>query len=89
MRRTNSLVAKAIDMDISFFAQSLHAIARGEENNTCHSDDDCNFVACQVKCNRKTNHCAGVLSSNNLKVRVPLVELCKQVDCRSAVIRAF
>lgn len=68
MRRAGGFVVKAIDMDISFFERSLQDIAIGEQNNSCSSDEDCNFIGCSIKCNMRTKGCTGVLASNNLRV---------------------
>ncbi len=63
-----TLSAKAIDMDISFFEQTITSMIDSEKNNACISDKDCKFYSCQVSCNERTQQCSGVLSSNNLKV---------------------
>ncbi len=63
-----SLIVKAIDMDISFFDRSLIMQIEYEQNNTCSSDKECDFVACHVKCDQRRKQCSGVLSSSNLRV---------------------
>ncbi len=63
-----SLSVKAIDMDISFFDHSLTMMVESEQNNTCSSDQECDFVACHVKCDQRRKRCSGILSSSNLRV---------------------
>ena len=64
------MVAKAIDMDISFFERTLYDVATSEQNNSCSSDNECEFVGCLIKCDMKTRTCAGVVSSNNFRVSI-------------------
>lgn len=68
VRNNGKLVAKAIDVDISWFESSLTADVDYERNKSCSSDSDCNFISCLVKCNMTTGKCSGKLASNNLQV---------------------
>ena len=66
---TGHLVAKAIDVDISWFESGLISAARFERNKTCRTDEDCAFISCQVACSQATHTCSGEIGSNNLQVR--------------------
>ena len=68
---TGQLVAKAIDVDISWFESGLISAVRFERNKTCRTDEDCAFISCQVACSPATHTCSGEIGSNNLQVRQP------------------
>ena len=65
---TNELVAKAIDVDISWFEASMKSSVEFEREKECVSDGECDFVSCHVPCSPDTHTCAGRLWSNNLQV---------------------
>ena len=65
---TAELVAKAIDVDMSWFECSLNSSVRLERDKRCRRDSDCDFFSCHVICNKSTHTCAGKLWSNNLQV---------------------
>ena len=65
---SGQLVAKAIDVDISWFTSGMVSAARFEENNTCQRDEDCDFVSCHVPCNLDRHTCSGHITSSNLQV---------------------
>ena len=67
VRRDEKLVAKAIDVDISWFEPAMISTVEFEKNKTCTSDDDCDIISCQVECN--SGKCSGKLHYNNLQVR--------------------
>ena len=62
------LVAKSIDNDISLFKKDLYAAMSIEKNNTCSSDNQCDYIKCHIPCNRDTGKCSGMLMSNNLQM---------------------
>lgn len=66
---TRDLVAKTIDLDISWFEDTLKSSVKYENNKYCRSHIDCDMVSCLVACNTTTNACSGRLWSNNLQVR--------------------
>ncbi len=68
VRRDGRLLAKAIDVDISFFQNQLELVLKSEMNNSCSSDSDCGFISCEVPCNSVTGKCSGRLVSNNFQV---------------------
>ena len=70
VQKANSqeLVAKTIDLDISWFETGMISSVEFERNKTCQSDEDCDFISCHVPCNITTHTCAGRLWSNNLQV---------------------
>lgn len=61
------LVAKAIDVDISWFEAAMRSAVEFEKNKTCSDNSDCDFISCQVECIH--NKCSGQLFSNNLMVK--------------------
>lgn len=61
------LVAKAIDVDISWFEVAMMSAVEFEKNKTCSDQSDCDFISCQVECIH--NKCSGQLASNNLMVK--------------------
>ena len=63
-------MAKAIDVDIAMFENSLLRAFRIERNRTCRSDQDCFMISCGSKCNIGTGKCAGILTSSNLVVSI-------------------
>ena len=65
---SQDLVAKTIDLDISWFESGLKSSVEFERNKSCQSDTDCDFISCHVPCNTTTHTCAGRLWSNNLQV---------------------
>ena len=65
---TAKLVAKTIDVDISWFEENMKSSVVYEKNKKCQSDIDCDFVSCRVVCNKSTGTCSGKLWSNNLQV---------------------
>ena len=69
VERDDKLVAKAIDVDISWFEPGMISAVAYEKNKTCSGHTDCEFISCQVDCIH--NKCSGQLVSNNLMVRVP------------------
>ncbi len=68
VRRDDRLLAKAIDVDISFFENQLHEILKSEVNRSCTVDSQCKLINCEVFCNLATGRCTGKLVSNNLQV---------------------
>ena len=70
VRRPGSeeLVAKAIDLDISWFERSMRSSVEFERDKKCGSDGNCDFISCHVPCNTSTHTCAGRVWSNNLQV---------------------
>ena len=66
VQENGRLVAKAIDMDISFFEKSLVSAISYEKGNSCETDEDCSFISCYSQCTAKG--CSGVLNTNNLQV---------------------
>jgi hypothetical protein len=65
---SQDLVAKTIDLDISWFESGLKSSVEFERNKSCQLDTDCDFISCHVPCNTTTHTCAGRLWSNNLQV---------------------
>lgn len=65
---TGDLVAKTIDLDISWFESTMKSSVEYEKNKYCQSHIDCDMVSCLVACNTTTNTCSGRLWSNNLQV---------------------
>lgn len=67
-------VAKAIDLDISMFKNSLLLRlkqARWFNQITCSRDSDCDFNSlCLGQCNLATGKCMESLNSNNLMVSI-------------------
>ena len=65
-------VAKAIDLDISMFKNSLLSnmkLATLLNEVACSRDSDCNFNSlCLGQCDLATGKCTGNLNSNNLMV---------------------
>lgn len=68
VRREDRLVAKAIDVDISFFQSQLESMVRFEVNESCTKDSECKVINCEVPCDVATGKCSGKLVSNNLQV---------------------
>ena len=64
---THELVAKAIDVDISWFEDSMKSSVEFEKDKKCQFSD-CDFISCHVPCNTLTHTCDGRLWSNNLQV---------------------
>ena len=59
----NTLIAKSIDNDISFFKKYLlNSIIH---NTNCTSDTECSFFECEALC--KNGKCSGKLLTNNLQ----------------------
>lgn len=67
-RSDGTFVAKAIDVDMALFEQSLLSMFQHERNNTCNVDGDCFMLSCGSKCDTKTGKCAGIITSSNLVV---------------------
>ena len=65
---SRELVAKAIDVDISWFEANMNSSVQFEKMKTCYSDQECAFVSCEVPCNFTSHKCSGQLWSNNLQV---------------------
>jgi hypothetical protein len=65
---SQDLVAKTIDLDISWFESGMKSSVEFERNKSCQSDTDCDFISCHVPCKTTTHTCAGRLWSNNLQV---------------------
>ena len=65
---SQDLVAKTIDLDISWFERGMTSSVQFERDKSCTSDDDCDFISCHVPCDTSTHTCAGKLWSNNLQV---------------------
>lgn len=65
---TGDLVAKTIDLDISWFERILNSSVAYEKNSSCQSHTDCDMVSCEVGCNMTSHTCSGKLWSNNLQV---------------------
>ena len=68
VKRDNRLVAKAIDVDISWFEDAMLSAAKSELDKPCSSNEDCEFISCLVDCDTSTGRCSGKLTSNNLQV---------------------
>ena len=71
MKRTDgSLVAKAIDVDLSLFRSALlSSLDHDREAGVmCGSDLDCTFFNCLGECDETTGVCSGKLISSNLVV---------------------
>ena len=66
------LVAKAIDVDISWFEPVMKSSVEFEKDKSCQSGSECDFVSCRVACDKATHTCAGRLWSNNLQVNIAL-----------------
>ena len=71
----NTFVAKSIDNDISFFRNELLNSIKFETTMNCTSNDDCNFLECEVAC--QNGKCSGKLLSNNLE------NLCRRILSRA------
>ena len=65
---SGQLVAKAIDVDISWFEASMISSVQFEKNKSCQTHQECDFISCHVPCNTTTYTCVGKLWSNNLQV---------------------
>jgi hypothetical protein len=65
---TEELVAKAIDVDISWFEAGMRSSVEFERDKSCQLDSDCDFISCHVPCSTATHTCTGKLWSNNLQV---------------------
>ena len=70
VEKEDRLVAKAIDVDISWFEPAMISAVAYEKNETCSGHSDCEFVSCRVECIH--SKCSGQLVSNNLMVRMEL-----------------
>ena len=69
VRREDRLVAKAIDVDISWFEDAMISAIEHERDKPCKSDEDCDFISCKVDCDMNTGKCSGKVASNNLQVK--------------------
>ncbi|KAJ8386158.1 hypothetical protein AAFF_G00176660 [Aldrovandia affinis] len=58
------LTVVAIDVDMAFFEPKMRNILE----QTCTSDEDCNFFDCISKCNMKENKCGPKRVNSNLQV---------------------
>ena len=67
------LVAKAIDVDLSQFRQSL--LMTMYHDQLCSSDKDCTFFNCLGECDMTTGTCSGKLKSSNLVVSLWFVNI--------------
>ena len=91
---TGELVAKTIDVDISWFEPSMKSSVVFEKNKSCQSHHDCDFISCHVACSKTTHTCSGRLWSNNLQVNhrpsigiVIIVNVLFQVICRRLFVQ--
>lgn len=66
---SGKLVAKAIDVDKSWFQPTLTSLLKTNGKKTCSRDADCSIVTCPVECNTTTSTCSTQLMINNLQVR--------------------
>ena len=62
---SSRLIAKTIDLDLSWFEAALIHRRRLKH---CQTDSDCDFVDCRISCNTDTHVCSGPVLSGNLQV---------------------
>ena len=67
--QTSKLIGKTIDLDLSWFEQSL---LNHRKLKYCQTDNDCGYVDCVISCNITTHTCSGPFITNNLQVSWPL-----------------
>ncbi len=83
LRQGGKTIAKVIDLDTSWFGDSMRVVEfqYGILGKQCKSDPECDYSKCHFACNTTSLTCTDEVISNNFQVRVYDRNRCTKLMC--------